>query len=289
MLVVFVVCAGAATTGYMLWTRHEQKIAHQEQAAKEAQKEAERQKRAQEKTQKERQQQNQKTEKQPSQTAPSLAPAEQPDVRIPPVEDGLAPVISKLDTSQPVVFLTIDDGIHKNHEHYEFFKRQNVKASLFLTYQFIKNDPAFFKPFIADGSRIENHTLSHNYLSRLSYEGQKEEICGQADEMQRLYGPRPVLLRPPGGYYDVETRQAAATCGMKAIVMWSAKANGGKMEYQVGSGLRPGDIVLMHFRPEFKQDLQSFMDAVKQANMRVGLLEDWLPKVHQMDSQNSSN
>jgi len=69
-------------------------------------------------------------------------------------------------------------------------------------------------------------------------------------------------------------RQAAYDCGMKAVVTWIAKANGGSMQYQIGDKLRAGDIVLMHFRPEFKSDLQAFVDAEKAAGLHTELLED---------------
>lgn len=84
-------------------------------------------------------------------------------------------------------------------------------------------------------------------------------------------------MRPPGGNYNKDTPRAAAACGMKAVVQWIAKANGGSMQYQIGHGLRAGDIVLMHFRPEFKSDMQAFLDAEKAAGLHTELLEDWLP------------
>jgi hypothetical protein len=48
------------------------------------------------------------------------------------------------------------------------------------------------------------------------------------------------------------------------------------MQYQIGNGLRPGDIVLMHFRPEFRSDMQAFVDAENAAGLHTELLEDWL-------------
>jgi hypothetical protein len=65
---------------------------------------------------------------------------------------------------------------------------------------------------------------------------------------------------------------------MKAIVTWVAKANGGSMQYQTGVRLHPGDIVLMHFRPEFKDDMNAFIEAQQASGLRTDLLENWLPK-----------
>jgi hypothetical protein len=198
------------------------------------------------------------------------------DYTIPPVTNGLAPVVSRLPTKQPVVFLGIDDGANKQPFELQMMKDNHVKASLFLANLFIKNNPAFFGGFTSAGSLIENHTLNHRLMSRLSYNEQKREICGQADLEAQQYGRRPILFRPPGGDYNRSTQRAAADCGMKAVVMWTAKANGGSMQYQVGHSLRPGDIVLMHFRPEFQKDMQAFLEAQKAAGLHTELLEDWV-------------
>lgn len=200
------------------------------------------------------------------------------DYTIPPVVNGVAPFITHLPTKEPVIFLGIDDGQNKEQFELDLMQQYNVKASLFLANEFIKSDPGFFKPFQVEGSVIEDHTLDHKLMSHLSYDEQKRQICGQADLEEKEYGARPVLFRPPGGDYNKDTLRAAAACGMKAVVNWIAKANGGAMQYQVGNKLRPGDVVLMHFRPEFRQDMQAFLNAQNAAGLHTELLEDWLPR-----------
>ncbi|BAS14662.1 hypothetical protein AHiyo8_29650 [Arthrobacter sp. Hiyo8] len=39
-----------------------------------------------------------------------------PDFTLPPIQGGLAPVITKIPTKHPVVFLTIDDGLVKSRK-----------------------------------------------------------------------------------------------------------------------------------------------------------------------------
>ncbi len=205
-----------------------------------------------------------------------VAPKVKHDSSIPPVIDGIAPVISTVPTKEPVVFLGIDDGGHKEAFELQLMRANHVKASLFLADLFIANNPAFFKGFTNNGSVIENHTVNHRLLTKMSYAEQKAEICDEADLLEQQFGKRPILFRPPGGSYNLDTQRAAAACGMRAVVLWIAKANGGSMQYQYGDGLRPGDIVLMHFRPEFKQDMQAFLNAQKAAGLHTELLEDWL-------------
>jgi peptidoglycan/xylan/chitin deacetylase (PgdA/CDA1 family) len=211
----------------------------------------------------------------PQQVAP---PVVQPDYVLPPIQNGMAPVVSTVSTKEKVVFLGIDDGAFKDPSVIDIMKQNNIKASLFLSRAFIANNPSFFTQLEALGSVIEDHTLGHDtrMVWDQGYQQQKNEICGMADYEEQQYGKRPTLFRPPGGSYSNTLRKAAADCGMKAVVTWIAKANGGSMQYQVGNKLRAGDVVLMHFRPEFKQDMKAFVDAMNVAGLHTALLEDAL-------------
>ena len=199
-----------------------------------------------------------------------------PDYSLPSINDGLDQVVYKLATNQNVVFLGIDDGAFKDQSVIDLMKQNHIKASLFLSKAFIAGNPDFFKQLVDLGSFVENHTLSHdvNMVKDQDYMQQKAEICGMSDYIEANYRRRPIFFRPPGGAYSATMLKAAADCGMKAVVTWIAKANGGAMQYQVGNKLRAGDVVLMHFRPEFKQDLQAFIDACNAAGLHTALLED---------------
>jgi peptidoglycan/xylan/chitin deacetylase (PgdA/CDA1 family) len=188
-----------------------------------------------------------------------------------------APVYYKLSTDQPLVFLGIDDGWTKSPEAQDWLVQRKLPFTLFLTDAAIKDNYGYFKALQQAGMTIEDHTLTHPDLAKLTLDQQKTEICGAADIYQNVYGLRPTLLRPPDGGYNSDTQQAAAACGMKAVIMWHAKANGGSLQFQDGNQhLLPGDIVLMHFRPEFLQDMAAFMKQVQQDNLQIGRLEDYL-------------
>ncbi|MDB5166694.1 MAG: chitooligosaccharide deacetylase [Candidatus Saccharibacteria bacterium] len=200
-----------------------------------------------------------------------------PDYELPPVQDGRVPVILRIPTAKPVVFLTLDDGMTRRPEMIAELRRHHIKASLFLNDIYAREDPAFFRTLVRNGSVIENHTLSHADLASLSYEDQATEICNNSTKMNTAFGHQPRLLRAPYGSYNDDTRRAAASCGMRALVQWHAKVNGGSIQYQDGKGkLEAGDIVLMHFRPEFEDDLRAFVTATREAGLKPQLLEDWL-------------
>ncbi|WP_181282042.1 polysaccharide deacetylase family protein [Arthrobacter woluwensis] len=217
--------------------------------------------------------------------SPSLTPSATPtprktfvgDFRLPPVQNGLAPVVTRVTTKQPVVFLTIDDGVVKTQESLDLLDEYGYPATLFLTKSAIAGNPDFFKKFQARGDRIQNHTISHNTsMVNESYEYQLVEVTGMQAYIKRHYGATPTLFRPPGGAYSNAMRTAVAAAGLKAVIDWECKANAGRMDYQVGNGLRPGDICLMHFRPEFKRDLAAFHQAQKASGLTVVRLEEFL-------------
>lgn len=221
----------------------------------------------------------------PSPAAPSSAAVAKPprrsfvpDYALPPMQGGLAPVITRIPTKHPVVFLTIDDGAVKSPDSVRLLAESDVPASLFLTSNTVRDNPGFFKPFMEQGSLVENHTVSHNVnmATQWGYQRQLDDIVGMQDFAVQQYGRTPTLFRPPGGAYSTAMRQAVAAAGLKAIVTWEAKANAGRMDYQYGNALRPGDIVLMHFRTEFAADFAAFRAAQLAAGLEVVLLEEFL-------------
>ena len=211
----------------------------------------------------------------PSSPPPPSVPTH--DYTISPTIDGTMPVISRIPTTEKVAFLTIDDGIVTNPSDLQLMQATNVKATFFLVYRFIHTDYSFFDNLATQtGSDIENHTYDHFLLTNLNYDQQKLDICKNADVFNTWFGKRPVLLRPSGGAYNTTTLRAAADCGMKALVMWDATINNGVIKYQNGSSMRPGDIVLMHFRSTFQEDLNAFVQAAQSSGLQPDLLINWL-------------
>jgi len=198
------------------------------------------------------------------------------DYTLPPISDGMVPVLLSVPTKQPVVFLGIDDGQYQDRSVIDLLRRSGVRASLFLNDHYTAENPPFFKQLERTGSIIENHTINHLDLTALNYNQQVDEICGNADRLAAEFGRRPTMFRPPYGSYNDDTRRAAAACGMRALIQWHAKVNNGSVQYQDGDRLVAGDIVLMHFRPEFAQDLKAYQAAVKASGLQTVLLEDWL-------------
>lgn len=195
----------------------------------------------------------------------------------PPIVDGRAPVIRKIPTDKPYVFITIDDGEIKSPAALDLIKRSGARPTMFLAQRYVTGYQAYFTA-IRDqtGADIEDHTINHPNLRGKSYAFQRKEICGNADAEAAEFGRRPVLFRPPYGNYDVNTQKAAADCGMKAVVLWTAAVNDGVVQFQQGNHLNPGDIVLMHFRATFVEDYTAFVNRAHQDGLIPVPLPDFL-------------
>ncbi|UUU31452.1 polysaccharide deacetylase family protein [Streptomyces sp. CA-210063] len=199
------------------------------------------------------------------------------------VEDGLPPVFTTVPTRHKVVFLTIDDGAEKDPAFLRMMSELKVPYTAFLSDYLVKEDYGYFERMRDRGVVLDNHTLNHRYLPALSYADQKREICGMQDVIEKRYGKRPTLFRPPYGSYDQDTLRAAKVCGVKAVPLWNEEVFVDRWEHRESDGeLRHGDIVLSHFRGrgEWKGTMpdmiRRFLNRVTAEGYAVARLEDYL-------------
>ena len=212
----------------------------------------------------------------PRSALPRLMPWRGP-VKPLPTEPNAAAVIYEIPTSDPVVFLTIDDGVTHTPEIADLLTSQHLPFTLFLDDHAIRNDYGYFAHLQAAGMTIQNHTVNHARLKNLTFDGQKAEICGASDIFANSFGQRPTLFRPPYGQFNDDTRRAVLECGMKAIVMWRSVVENGQVYFQFDkTHLEAGDIVVMHFTPNFPKDMEAFINQAQKDHLRIGRLEDWL-------------
>lgn len=189
---------------------------------------------------------------------------------------GDPPVVDHIPTGRRVVFLTIDDGWHRDPALPGLLRRLRIPVTLFLTDRAIAGHDAYVRALRDAGADIEDHTLTHRPLAGVDAAGQRREICGTATRYARRFGHRPTLLRPPGGAYDATTRAIARSCGIKGIVLWrDSVQRHGRIAHQRGH-LRPGDIILMHFRPGLSRDLPIVLAEIRARHLRLARLTDYI-------------
>ncbi|MEU3396281.1 polysaccharide deacetylase family protein [Streptomyces filamentosus] len=200
--------------------------------------------------------------------------------------EGLPPVFTTVPTKEKVVFLTIDDGAEKDPALLRMMSELDIPYSAFLSDYVIGDDYGYFAKMQKsrpEGVSLHNHTLHHKYLPGLSYAQQKREICGMQDVIEKKYGKRPELFRPPYGNYNEDTLRAARSCGIKAVPLWASEAFPDHMEWREWDrDLHPGDIVLTHFRGEedwkgsMPDMIRRAMNVITAKGYAVARLEDYV-------------
>jgi peptidoglycan/xylan/chitin deacetylase (PgdA/CDA1 family) len=209
----------------------------------------------------------------PATTAQITAPAP----RTPSPGGPLPPVISHIPVHGKLVFITIDDGWEKDPGFVRLIQRRRIPLTLFLTNRAIKDDYGYFRGLQRAGALIEDHTMTHPYLPKLSYARQKQEICAPTGIYEREYGERPTLLRAPYGATGRDTLRAARDCGMKAVFFWREVVTGGRIAYQVPGRLHPGDILLVHFNPNMTADFERMLHTIARQGFRPAGMRHYLP------------
>ncbi|WP_309144329.1 polysaccharide deacetylase family protein [Streptomyces sp. BR123] len=219
----------------------------------------------------------------PVQYAPK--PAQKP--ALPPAAPGKAQVVDRIPVpaTEKVVFLTFDDGAEKDPEFLKMAADLKLPISMYLTDNVASSDYGHFEKLRdnGSGSTVNNHTLTHPNLRTLPFAAQKKEICGQQERLEKRFGAKPTRFRPPFGNYNDDTLKAAAECGITQVVLWRASMQINNFQYAEGSGLKPGDIILAHFRgpSELKgatevQMTARMLQSIQEQGFRIGRLEDYL-------------
>ncbi|MEV4106170.1 polysaccharide deacetylase family protein [Nonomuraea sp. NPDC049695] len=228
------------------------------------------------------------------QTRPGVRPRKG-EVR--PIEHtgDLPPVISSIPTKRKVVFLTIDDGWEQDPGFLREVRDRRVPITAFAMRDAVeaRGTPdlaggpgryvgagkwGYFRQLRDAHVPIENHTLTHPNLRLLAHDAQRREICGASRVLRKELGDRPTLFRPPFGNYNTDTLRAAKSCGIQTVLLWTATVQpGGKIAYQVpDKRLRPGDILLLHFRPNLARDFRILVNKIKRRGYELGNLQAYL-------------
>ncbi|GAA2841797.1 hypothetical protein GCM10010441_77390 [Kitasatospora paracochleata] len=195
--------------------------------------------------------------------------------------DGPAPepvgAVGSVPTTDPVVFVTIDDGWQRTPEAARLIADRQVPVTAFPLPMPEGFEPDWFRQVTAvPGSSIQDHSVSHRDLTTLSPAEQQAEICDARDAAADRFGTVPTVFRPPYFAWNADTLQAAANCGMHQVLTASADFSWGAANVYHGGALQPGDVILLHFTDTLAADLQRALDAAAAAGLHPAGLVDHL-------------
>lgn len=147
------------------------------------------------------------------------------------------------------IALTFDDGPGEGTDKLlELLARTGVRATFFVLGRNVKADPGPTIRAAWDGHEIGVHTWDHRSLMGRATADMAADILRTSDEITRVAGVRPTLVRPPYGDIDWPTAKRIT----KPLILWSVDPDDWRdhdpalITQRVIDHAGPGSIVLMH-------------------------------------------
>ncbi len=181
-----------------------------------------------------------------------------------------------VNTDDPVAFLTIDDGVVKDHKALAYVRAHQVPITAFVSTWTVKDRADYFTQITQWGS-IQNHSATHASFARRTTD-LDHEICYSQRFLDRTFGVRPWMIRPPygAGAENATVLRTAMKCGVREVVLWDAYVHEGTLSST--RPLAPGTVVLLHFSKNLVRDLRVAMAALDEAGLSPANLADYLPR-----------
>lgn len=186
-----------------------------------------------------------------------------------------AQLLYRIETDDPVVFITIDDGYDVNGSGLDLLERWRWPVTSFLLPFNSKDHVPYFQE-VGRTNDIGSHTAQHTILKGMSLAKQKKAICDGENRLKQQFGGTTGFFRPPTGSWDENTLIAAAQCGISHVLLWRISMNGPTMTTW-GPPPQRGDIVLIHYVNSLDRSLKRIAWELKKRGLRVARLSDYLP------------
>lgn len=185
-----------------------------------------------------------------------------------------AEIIYRVETTDPVVFVTIDDGYHQPDIASKILRRVKWPITSFLLPENVEKHWDYFRD-VAVRNDIATHTAHHRILKGLPFEVQKKEICEGEERVRAITGSTTGYFRPPTGSWDETTLEAAAACGISKVLMWKVSMNGWVITTW-GGPIKAGDIVLIHYVDSIGLSFKRLRREMEAQGLRPAILSDYL-------------
>ena len=163
-------------------------------------------------------------------------------------------LISDIETSEKVVYLTFDDGPTKETSKIiDLLDDLNVKATFFLIGDNIEKNMEDAKLIAENGHDIGNHTYSHNRMIFKSPSFIKEEIDKTNELIKTIGYEKEIFFRPPYGKKLFVLPQYLNKINQKTV-MWNIEPESYEesskspeaIANHVKENVRNGSIILLH-------------------------------------------
>ncbi|AHM04944.1 polysaccharide deacetylase [Roseibacterium elongatum DSM 19469] len=171
-----------------------------------------------------------------------------------PVTRGADVTVQRVNTRQPLVALTFDDGPHPRltPQLLDILSAANVRATFYMIGRSVARHPQLAARVAAEGHEIGNHTWSHPNLTGRSDAGVLDQIDRTSIAIQEAVGRPPVTMRPPYGNFHDRQRLMLFRERNLPTVLWSVdpqdwqRPGATVVTQRIVRSAHPGAVVLAH-------------------------------------------
>lgn len=185
-------------------------------------------------------------------------------------------LITNVDTDEPVVALTFDDGPHPLYTPrvLDILAEHRARATFFMVGEAASNNLDIVRRVATEGHAIGNHTWNHPFLPRVRSRIRRFQQLWACARATAPYCQR--LFRPPFGAQNSQVRWDAFMFRYK-LIMWNVSAqdwvpqSSDEIAEKIINGAKPGNIFLLHDGmcggkgPEKLGDRESMVEGLEKA------------------------
>jgi peptidoglycan/xylan/chitin deacetylase (PgdA/CDA1 family) len=159
----------------------------------------------------------------------------------------------------------------------DMLMERRIPATFFLSGRWIVKHEAGVKALLSvPFFEVGTHGQVHAHLPSLDADRQRAEISRPVLTLQKHFGYRGLLFRPPYGEYDDTTVEVARTLGLR-FILWSAvsgdpdpRLSPERMLEDLRARVRGGSIVVFHGNGKGLHT-RAVVEALSQALLKKGL------------------
>ena len=165
--------------------------------------------------------------------------------------DSRNPIRPDIDPAKPVIALSFDDGpnMTTTRQMLDLLEKYQVRASFFVIGQNLTPITANQTRRAYDmGCEIQNHSLTHPFMDRLTGEQIAAEIAETSDRIRMVTGVEPGFFRPPFIVVNetmFENIDLPFICGV-GVEDWVPTVSAGERAERLLRDVHDGDIILLH-------------------------------------------
>ena len=173
------------------------------------------------------------------------------------------------------IYLTFDAGYDNGNLEgiLDVLKNKKVKATFFVTGDFVNRFSDLTKRMVEEGHIVANHSYSHRSITSLNNEELASDLSKLENDFKNVTGVEMVkVFRPPKGEFDRKSLISLKELGYKTV-FWSIAYADWAKEHQRGkdysytsviNNLHPGAIILMHtVSTSNKEALPDIIDEIR--------------------------